>query len=381
MKANEFVSLARAGLGMLHGRRDFGGPVMAMVGMTHACNLRCLHCLHYSPCLAHPTRANDTSLHLDRQPERMEGLLDDLLRLGTRNFELSPGGEPFMNPRILDYIARLKQARSYVTCHSNGTVLNESMLDELVSLGLDGLIITTMAGTEDTYARTHPGCPQGAFQAIERNLGYLAGRKRHGRARLPRVRLSFVVIRQNAEGIAAFAAFAARMGVDSVRYFPVFDVDDPGIAAVFPTAEQKPLIDAQLTAARPILDAAGINHNVERFRRVFRRRLDTAALYRVIGCYYLWYGIKIDPSGNVFPCCRCDVPIGNINERSFGEIWQGGDYRRLRAEARRLPRRMDTLPGYFCHSCIHYMQNIGFNRLFHPLTSRKAMAALRGGTS
>ena len=346
--------------------------------MTHTCNLRCLHCLHYSPFLVNPTRAGETTGYLDSQPQRMEALLDELLRLGTRDFELSPGGEPFLNPRLLNYIARLKRSGSHCSCHTNGTLLNASILDELISLGFDDLIITTMAGTADTYGATHPGCPADAFATIENNLRTLGERKRARRARAPRVRLSFILIRQNADGIAAFAEFAARMRVESVRYFPVFDVSDPGFAAVFPTAEQFPMITEQLAAARAVLDVAGIDHNVARFRQLFKQRLDTAALYRVIGCYYSWYGVKVDPSGHVYPCCCCQVPIGNINEQSFTEIWQGEAYRQLRAELLSLPRRSGPLPGYLCHSCIHYMQNIGFNRLFHPLTSWMAMAAIRG---
>jgi hypothetical protein len=62
-------------------------------------------------------------------------------------------------------------------------------------------------------------------------------------------------------------------------------------------------------------------------------------------------------------------------------IWRSEAYRRLRAEAVGLPRRSGTLPGFLCHSCIHYMQNIGFNRLFHPFRSGRAMAALRRNAS
>jgi MoaA/NifB/PqqE/SkfB family radical SAM enzyme len=381
MKPTEFVSLSRAGLGMLHGRREFGGPVMALIGMTHRCNLRCLHCLHYSPFLFHPTRAGDTALHLDRQPQRVASLLEELLRLGTRRFELSPGGEPYLNPDILDHIARVKRGGGFCCSHTNGTRLDALVLGEVIRLGLDMLVITTMAGTVEAFEATHPGCQPGDFTAIADSLRFLRERKRALRARLPHVRLSYIVVRQNAGGIIDFADFAARMQVDSVRYFPVFDVDDPGFHAVLPTSEQFPAIDGQLAAAQRILDAAGIDHNVERFHRVRNHRLDTAPLYQVIGCYYLWYGIKIDPSGSVFPCCRCLVPIGNVNERPFTMIWRSEAYRRLRAEAVGLPRRSGTLPGFLCHSCIHYMQNIGFNRLFHPFRSGRAMAALRRNAS
>jgi radical SAM protein with 4Fe4S-binding SPASM domain len=51
--------------------------------------------------------------------------------------------------------------------------------------------------------------------------------------------------------------------------------------------------------------------------------------------------VKIEPNGAVFPCCRGprELQMGNVNEQSLGEIWNGDKYRafRRRMHARDYP--------------------------------------------
>jgi sulfatase maturation enzyme AslB (radical SAM superfamily) len=46
--------------------------------------------------------------------------------------------------------------------------------------------------------------------------------------------------------------------------------------------------------------------------------------------------VKIEPNGAVFPCCRGprELQMGNVNEQSLGEIWNGDKYREFRPALR-----------------------------------------------
>lgn len=65
------------------------------------------------------------------------------------------------------------------------------------------------------------------------------------------------------------------------------------------------------------------------------------------GCYQAHQWTKIDPEGNVYPCCVAppDLAMGNIRERSFPEIYRSRKWRALREgfESGRLPE--------CCESC------------------------------
>ncbi len=49
-------------------------------------------------------------------------------------------------------------------------------------------------------------------------------------------------------------------------------------------------------------------------------------------CHHAATYVKVDPEGQVFPCCRApeELVMGNMHEQSFGEIWNGEKYRDLR---------------------------------------------------
>jgi hypothetical protein len=51
---------------------------------------------------------------------------------------------------------------------------------------------------------------------------------------------------------------------------------------------------------------------------------------------------QILANGEVRFCCYCLLPMGNLHERSFAEIWSGAPYQAVRREAMMLPIRRPT---------------------------------------
>jgi radical SAM protein with 4Fe4S-binding SPASM domain len=309
---------------------------------------------------------------LDADSERTYALIDELLRMGTRQFLFTGSGEPFLHKNAIEFMGRVKHAGCTCIVNTNGTLLDRAMIDELIKMEFDELRITLMAGTPEMYARTHPGMRDETFDSLRDNLLYLAERKAALGLRKPTVSLVFIVVSQNYDGIFDFAKFATLLRTDLVLFRPVDDIEDPGLSKVVPAAEQAVSVKEQLIEAKAYLESQRVAHNISYFLKVSGEQLDTAALYRVIPCYYGWLSVRIDTDGLVYPCCRCYEPLGNMDEKKFHEVWNGSVYRRFRQEAMQIKRRKSPVSGCDCNSCPHYTANLRVYRILHPVKGRSA---------
>lgn len=388
--SRHLLSRARALMGIMHGSRAFGGPVEAGLRLTNRCNIRCIHCYFYSPYLESPNYASlrrarmmheelpdDAELKqlqgLDFDAGRARTLIDELLGMGTRRFQISGNGEVFLHPEAIELCARIKRAGSYCLTNTNGTLLHRETADELIRMGFDELRITVMGGSPETYERTHPGFTGKTFNTIRDNIKYLTERKAALGLRCPKITLVIIVVRQNYEALLEYARFASEVGADEVLFKPVDDIEDEGLAKVVPTEDQAAYIRAQLPEAKAHLESRGIRNNVDYFLMAFDRQIDTTALYRTIPCYYAWLSVMIDPTGEVMACCRCYNSLGNVSEAKFSDIWNGEPYRALRQEAITLNKRGTPVKGCDCNSCIHYIANMRVFKILHPIKGRSGL--------
>jgi len=383
LKIQHYMSELRTVLGIKHGSRAFGGPIQAYMGLTNRCSNFCVHCYYYSPLLEKPTLrplrkarkmgTDPPSLEALRKMQRLDAdfdrtnrLIDELLGMGVWRFVFSGSGEPFLNDNALDFMRRAKHGDNICVVNTSGFMLNKEIIDELIDMRFDEIRVTTMAGTPEMYKRTHPRAKDFAFDRIRENLLYLAERKKALGIKQPDVRLFTIVISENYDSLVDFAQFAAEVQANRVMYRPYDDVDDPGLAALVPTAEQALAVREQLAEVKPFLDSRGISHNIDHFLMICDKQLNTSALYRIIPCYYGWASTQILSSGKVFPCGRCYDSFGDIFQDEFRDIWNGEAYRKFRAEGGRLNKRETTVSGADCNRCSHHAANLRVYRALHP---------------
>ncbi len=181
------------------------------------------------------------------------------------------------------------------------------------------------------------------------------------------------------------------MEADKVKYRPMNDLEDPGLAPLVPTAEQASQVREQLVQVKSYLESRGVRHNlsnflkvgtnsrprgvghnIDNFLKVFRAQIDTTALYRFVPCYYGWLSLVISPDGMIYPCSRGFDSLGNVHEQDFREIWHGEAYRKFREEAITLNRRKAPVRGCDCNSCSHYNLNLRAYKSLHPIRGRSA---------
>lgn len=375
MSWQTWLSYAKASAGIAHGSRAFGGPVQATLSLTRRCNIRCVHCYYFSPHLSlYDMTQGAQGRRVDADYGMTTGLIEELLSMGTRAFLFTGKGEPFMHGNILDFAGLIKRRGGHCIANTNATLLGPEMSAELLRLQFDVLRVNAMAGTEEMYQRTHPGVAVGTFDALKENLRALKREKVRLKVDKPEVVHVLIVTTENCEDLSDFAEFASFTQADHVIFRPVDDRGDTGLAKTVPTVEQSSRIREQLLKIGPFLTSRGIKHNIGNFLKVFRGKLDTAALYRIIPCYYGWLNVRIDESGTVYPCNRSGKrPIGNIYEKEFGEIWNSEAYCGFRREAVEINSRKSPVKGCGCNACVHHTANLRAYRLLHPLKGRSRM--------
>ncbi len=383
MKLKHRMSELRTVMGILHGSRTFGGPIQAYLGLSNRCSTMCLHCYYYSPLLEKPTLrplrkarkmgTDPPSLETLRKMQRRDAdfertsrLIDELIGMDVWRFVFSGSGEPFLNANALDFMHRTKHADCECIVNTSGTKLNKEKIDEMIAMGLDEIRITTLAGTPETYKRTHPKAKDFVFDRLHDNLRYLAERKKALGVKRPHISLFTIVISENYDSLMDFAKFAVDVQAARVIYRPYDDVEDPGLAALVPSAEQAAAVREQLAEVRPFLDSQGTSHNIDNFLMICDKQIDTSAIYRIIPCYYGWAATQILANGKVFPCGRSYDSFGDIYQEDFRKIWNGEAYRKFRAEGGKLNKRETTVSGADCNRCPHHSANLRVYHALHP---------------
>ena len=382
MILQQYYGYLKALMGIMHGSRAFGGPIQANINITNRCNLRCIHCYYYSPHVKLPNflkvrqcKQVDTNPDPEELAARLRLLvdtrclmtaIDSLLASGTRRFQLSGYGELFMHPDILPLLERVKQGKAYALTNTNGILIKRDVADALIAMGFDDLRVSVMAGSGGVYARTHFGASPALFEQLKENLKYLAERKTALGVSRPLIKLAVVIIKENAGDLLNVARLAADVKASQVIYRGFDDVGDAALTPLSPAPEQEMLVRQQLQEAQGFLDSHHIRHNVPNILGVFRQQFDTAALYRVIPCYYGWLTIGVDVQGNVYPCSRCNETMGNLFTEGLEATWYGERYRRFRAQALTLPRRGTAITDCDCTHCGYHNANLRVYRFLHP---------------
>ena len=127
-------------------RDSFGRHIDYLrVSVTDRCNLRCRYCM--------PEELPSVPHELILRYEEILRVCAIMATLGIRTVKVT-GGEPLVRKGCLDFIKRLKQIPGieHVTLTTNGVLL-EPYIDDLASLGLDGINISLDSLDAHTYTR------------------------------------------------------------------------------------------------------------------------------------------------------------------------------------------------------------------------------------
>jgi radical SAM protein with 4Fe4S-binding SPASM domain len=296
---------------LIHGglEAETSVPRAILYSPVTQCNLSCIHCIS-----AH-TRGKVSKLPMAIKAQIQQWSAGGQLGILASDYsgdilwaDARFGGE-------LDYIFGLS-----IPFHidTNGVHLTAEVAERLCRSQIVSLNISLDAARPETFKRVRRGSPP--LGEVLENISSLMRIRAATRAEFP-VSISLTLMRSTLAEWSEFVRLAAELGVDKV-------------------------VSRHLEAFTPEMEKESLWHDQAAFNAA---RLEIEALRESLGilvampppfsgksrggrkpCHVPWSSAVVLGNGDVAACCIPGTVMGNLNEASMEEIWNGLRYRRLR---------------------------------------------------
>lgn len=361
-RLRSYASVAVGATDLLQGRA-LGGPVYAQIGIADSCNHRCVMCPYHPPDVGSGSRKFGGDAPALMSYSRFGELVRELARLGTRRVDLVGRGEPMLHPGIIEMVDLACRLGLEVALTTNGSRLERSRVDGLVSAGLDWLKVSLNAGRPATYPRVHVTESEARYFAVLEGVRRVTSASR----RRPHVTLSFAISSLNFEELDEMVRRAIEVGADAAYFQHLVPV--PGRPDLTLDASALRRVAQRLgPAARELAARAGTETNLSSFTEEAERMASaTGHEATAVPCYVGYYFTAVLGNGNVMPCCQIESTLGSLETASFANVWNSTSYRQFRRAARRLPVKGPELRTAECEHCYFRPHNLTVRRLVRPL--------------
>jgi len=257
-------------------------PLYLGIEPTTACQLRCPHCISGLKAFTRPTGRLDPTL--------LEKILQELhTHLWGVLFYFQ--GEPLLHPRIGHLIQLASRYQLFTSLSTNGLLLSEEKIYELIMAGLTHIRISIDGMSEESYAHYRRG---GELSVVLEGVERLLRVRKTMRSIYPLVELQMIVFRHNVSEVPAFLEWARRVGVEAAR-----------------------LKTAQVLTPDSETIAEWIPPEASRYQQPPTALPDA--------CWRLWRSAEITWDGQILPCCfdkQAEYTFGKLDEKtSFAQLW------------------------------------------------------------
>jgi len=183
-------------------------PRRAILSHDRSCNLSCPTC-------------RTKTIQIDRS---QSAELDELINTSYADFlagasaiKVTGSGDPFASRHFLNFLKHFTATNTparRLQLHTNGLLLDETTWNRLDLWGhVDSIWISVDAACADTYSVVRRG---GQFDRLLKNLRFLGDMRRAGA--FPKLRLDFVVQKENYSEIPGFVSLAESVGANGVYF-------------------------------------------------------------------------------------------------------------------------------------------------------------------
>lgn len=307
-------------------------PFSMQAEVTRYCNFKCIYCVHSSEKLKYKP-----IMSIDLFNKFLEGF-DKTMRLKT--FTFSGIGEPLLNKNIFQMIKNVKNYSDKVILISNGALLIPEVTDKLISSGLDEIRISLQGLNSDEYKKT---CGYNIdFQEFLHNLDYLYKNKKQCEVIF---KIADIVINTEKKKKTLYQIFSNKCDFITIQ-------------SICPLHNE--------------IDYTKIKDNYS--ETIYQDN----KLREVKVCPQPFYSMQLMADGKIRPCCMLEpecFEIGDINENTIIEIWNGDKLNYLR----KLHLLGESKKINSCENCNYptYLDNIYdniddyANEIFKKMSSRE----------
>ncbi len=282
-------------------------PISVLVEVTYKCNENCIHCCleeHKSPGLS---------------LEDYETLFDQMVDAGTFYVTLT-GGDPFVRQDFMDIVRAARRRRLSTTIFTNGTLIDESIAQEISELYVQEVHISLYSSN----SQTHDSITRlpGSFDKSVKAIKLLVDRGIFVKIKCP-------LMNVNIGDLEQLKRFAQQLGV-GVQFNPVITAKNDGNTSTWNLRlSEEQLLTFVTDGSASGYGKSPIYHPEE---------MDC------IPCEVVFNGGAVDPDGNVYVCNQLRIRLGNVLEQPLGVIWKKSD------TAQKL-RQIRCTDLHICKSC------------------------------
>jgi len=270
----------------------YGMPPALGVELTNHCNLNCPECVTGSGLMTRKKGFMELDMF-----DKIISELRPYLYYSTLNFQ----GESMMHPRFFSFLKKSRNINTTVS--TNGHFLTAENAEGIVRSGLSRLVVSLDGMDQGTYSSYRINGDMTVVMEGIRNV-YKANKKAGSPLKLE---IQFLVNRKNEDQIHSARHFASEMKA-SFR-MKSLQIINAGAFETWLPLNQKYLRyqkkNGKYSIKNPLPDR----------------------------CARLWLNPVITWDGKVIPCCfdkNAEHLMGDINEETFRDIWNGSRYRIFR---------------------------------------------------
>jgi len=297
--------------------RPWGFPTVIQIEPTTFCNLNCTVC--------------PVSEDLERLRGNMSfGLFKSIVEQLQEYLFLIlfwDWGEPFLNPEAYNMIQYACQAGIKVIASTNGHVFAEGdHARQVVSSGLDVLTVSVDGINQETYQQFRR---EGRLSQVQEGINNIVAEKNRKNSKTPLINLRYIVMKHNETDLPLLPDFARALGVDVLTLRKLHAVPSENKE----WASAKDLVPDQAEYQLPRLSK------------------DKKTAIRIVNnhCKNLWNCPTVHWNGTI---CRCFMDycekhaLGDLQKKSFKDIWYGQEFRQVRKKFRGDWRKLEL-----CKDC------------------------------
>jgi MoaA/NifB/PqqE/SkfB family radical SAM enzyme len=365
----------------IYDRKIYAGPWEVQIDITNMCNNDCVGCWCHSPLLG--DMAMDADTKKKKLPfDLVKKIMKELKEMGTRYIYFTGGGDPFMHPKAIEIIEYTKKQGFMTDMSTNFSLVTKEKAERLVLAGMNHMNISLWAGSEKSYADTHPNKTGEDFTKLIEMLKYMHFlKKKHKKVR-PIIHIYNVISTRNYYDFENMMETAYIAKVDGIDFTPT-DIVPGRTDSLMMNREQADWLAERVLNVRSLMEKLEkkYNHKIElRSQDHFLRRIQNIGIETgvydttIIGkqpCYAGWTFLRILANGNVNSCLKSvRIPIGNIYEDSIKKIWMN----KKQQEFRKHTIDYDVNDKYFQNmgnehqtgnGCLMLCDNLGLNIAVH----------------